>query len=82
MKDVPQLQDAAIDLYEACVDMVERGHKGTCDKILDQTGPPELWDLSGSEERCTCGIREVKKAIAYARGDDPLQVDSEEGYEV
>lgn len=64
------------------MNMVERGHKDTCDRLLNQTGAPEHWDLSGSEERCTCGIREAKKAIAYARSDDPSQVDSEEGYEI
>lgn len=82
MPPTPNLQDAAPDLYRACVEIVENGHQDTCDKILNQTGPPELWDLSGSEENCTCGVREAKKAIAYARGDDPLKVDSEKGYEV
>jgi len=62
--------------------MVKRGHTDTCDKLLMQTGPPELRDLSGSEEDCTCGLREAKKAVAYARGDDPIKVDSEEGYEL
>lgn len=62
------IQDAAPDLYEACVKMARRGHTDTCDTRLIEDA-----DITD----CTC----VKRRT-YARGDDPLKVDSNETYEV
>jgi hypothetical protein len=69
--DLPQLFDAAPGLYEACVEMVRNGHGAGCGAFRSGSGIVD----------CTCGLREAKKAIAYARGDDPLDVDKGE-YEV
>jgi len=61
-----QLFDAAPDLYEACEKLVKSGHDDTCDTRLIEDN-----DITD----CTCGVREGMKAIAYARGDDPIDVD-------
>jgi hypothetical protein len=62
---LPQLTDAAPDLYEACLEMVRNGHGAGC----------KAYEFDADITDCTCGLREAKKAIAYARGDDPLDVD-------
>lgn len=69
--DLPQLFDAAPGLYESCVEMVRNGHGAGCGSFRSGSGIVD----------CTCGLREAKKAIAYARGDDPIEVDNGE-YEV
>lgn len=66
MNKIPQLSDAAFDLYEACVENVKTGHNDTCETRLIPDN-----DITD----CTCGYREALKAIAYARGDDPIDVD-------
>ena len=68
MSDLPQLFDAAPDLYESCVEMAQSGHGAGCAAYQEGV------DITG----CTCGLREALKAIAYARGDDPLKVDEGE----
>ena len=72
MADLPQLFDAAPGLYEACIENVKAGHNDTCDTAL-----VDSMDITN----CTCGYREALKAVAYARGDDPIEVD-EGNYEV
>lgn len=72
MEDLPQLFDAAPGLYEACVENAKAGHNMGCKAILDPGR-----DITD----CTCGYREALKAIAYARGDDPIKVD-EHDYEL
>ena len=69
--DLPQLFDAAPGLYEACVEMARNGRGAGCKSFRSGSGIVD----------CTCGLREAKKAIAYARGDDPIEVDNGE-YEV
>ena len=66
MSELPQLFDAAPGLYEAAVKRAESGHSDTCDSRL-----VESMDMTD----CTCGQRELMKTIAYARGDDPIEVD-------
>jgi hypothetical protein len=61
MARYPQLQDAAPDLLAACQKTIESGHNDTCDYLLVEGG------------ECTCGVWSAKKAVAYARGDDPLE---------
>lgn len=70
MDETPNLFDAAPGLYEACVAKAENGHTDTCKTAL-----------TGDMTDCTCGQRSALKAVAYARGDDVLEVD-EEKYEV
>lgn len=65
MDDLPQLNDAAPDLYEACLEMVRNGHGAGCG----------AYTAGADITYCSCGLREAKKAIAYARGDDPIEVD-------
>ena len=72
-EDTPQLFDAAPDLYESCKRIARKGHRDTCDSVL----LPD-WGMTD----CTCGLREAKKAIAYARGDDPLEIDEQGVYEI
>lgn len=71
MKNLPQLSDAAPGMYESLVKIARQGHRDTCDTVLISGG-----DMTD----CTCGLREAKKSIAYARGDDPLEIDEE--YEI
>jgi hypothetical protein len=59
-------------MYEALVKNVEAGHNDTCDTAL-----VESMDITD----CTCGYREALKMIAYARGDDAIEVD-EGGYKL
>jgi hypothetical protein len=66
MSEIPQLFDAAPDLYESAVKRAKEGHSDTCDTALVE---------SMGMADCTCGHRELMKTIAYARGDDPLEVD-------